>query len=75
MRTLVDVPAGTPLSVSYVPLYETRTVRRHALTQQRALPPCTCLRCEQPIEESTDRLLEVGWGQWSERFGVGISAS
>ncbi len=59
MRTLVDVPAGTPLNVSYVPLYEPRAARRDHLRQQRAMPACGCLRCAQPLEESSDRLLEV----------------
>ena len=59
VRTLVDVPAGKTLTVSYVPLYDPRPARRDNLRQQRGLAACGCERCAVPIEQSNDRFLEV----------------
>ncbi|GAB4814965.1 hypothetical protein N2152v2_002011 [Parachlorella kessleri] len=61
VRTLGDVPAGMPLTVSYVPLYDPRPARRDNLRQQRGLPACGCERCAVPIEQSNDRFLEGVW--------------
>lgn len=61
MRTLVDLPAGTPLTVSYISLYEPRGIRHHQLLQQRAQVGCGCPRCSEPLEVSVDRMLEGVW--------------
>jgi hypothetical protein len=57
VRTIVDVPAGTPLTVTYVPWTEPRSSRQQALRVERQLS-CACERCSEPLESSNDRFLE-----------------
>lgn len=57
VRVIIDVPAGTPLTVNYTGLTDTRKDRHEALRRDRQ-QTCSCERCSEPLEVSTDRFLQ-----------------
>lgn len=60
VRTLVEVTAGTPLTVTYVGVTEPRSVRQATLESERHFT-CTCQRCVEPLNTGVDRFVEGVW--------------
>lgn len=60
VRTLMEVPAGTPLTVAYVAVTEPRSVRQATLESERHFI-CSCQRCVEPLTSSADRFVEGVW--------------
>ncbi len=58
IRALTAIAAGEQLTVSYTNLMELRSRRQADLLKSKHFS-CACLRCRQPLAQSTDRLLEV----------------
>ena len=57
VRVILDTPAGTPITVNYTGLTETRKNRQETLLRERQ-HTCSCERCTEPLDASTDRFLQ-----------------
>uniref|UniRef100_A0A0D6R766 SET domain-containing protein n=1 Tax=Araucaria cunninghamii TaxID=56994 RepID=A0A0D6R766_ARACU len=57
VRALQDISSDTELCVSYINLYEPRSIRKHELSVTKHFD-CNCQRCTEPLESSVDRFLE-----------------
>ncbi|KFM28527.1 Putative SET domain-containing protein L678 [Auxenochlorella protothecoides] len=57
VRTVTPIKAGEPLTLSFAPLYEPRSVRKQTLAMERGVS-CACTRCVSPLATSSDRFLE-----------------
>uniref|UniRef100_A0A1D2A7K7 SET domain-containing protein n=1 Tax=Auxenochlorella protothecoides TaxID=3075 RepID=A0A1D2A7K7_AUXPR len=60
VRTVTPIKAGEPLTLSFAPLYEPRSVRKQTLAMERGVS-CACTRCVSPLATSSDRFLEGVW--------------
>ena len=58
VRTIAPIKAGEELTVAYINLYDPRATRRGQL-QAGKFFACSCIRCKEPLADSTDRFLEV----------------
>lgn len=56
-RALTDIRAGDALTISYVDLYQSRKERRELLKNSKFFD-CTCVRCQSPLPQSIDALIE-----------------
>lgn len=57
VRSILDIPKGTPITVAYINTMEPRS-RRKAILENERYTSCSCSRCEEPMDKSADRLLE-----------------
>ena len=53
-----EIKQGQQLCVHYTELFEPRLVRQQALMQEKFFS-CACERCSVPLQQSSDRFLEV----------------
>ena len=57
VRAIIPIHKGEEILISYVSIAETRGNRREQLERERHIV-CRCARCEHPMEQSVDRLIE-----------------
>ena len=57
VRAIVPIAKGSEINVSFANIADTRANRKAFLEAERHIV-CTCPRCQHPLEESIDRLIE-----------------